>query len=307
MTPLVAVVSSSGVLQAILQSHLKKTLSVNLIEFPSWKNARPKLASSTVTAVILDEALSSKSPPSIHIKRLDRPNSKPRSIPKPASLSGGALAHFLEQVTQELRVLLRSGGAKSPAPGGNAPSHILIASSTGGPEALRILLKSWPKNCPPTAVVQHMPLGYTKSFAEGLNTAVPPTVQEGREGELLAAGKVLIAPALDRHTIVVSSSQGPKLAFEDGPMLHHQRPAADRLLDSGAKLLGKRVLGIVLTGMGKDGAKGLLEIRRHGGMTIGQDRASSVVYGMPKAAHEIGAVIEQLPLEKIGPRIAGML
>ncbi|KQT86118.1 chemotaxis response regulator protein-glutamate methylesterase [Aurantimonas sp. Leaf443] len=185
--------------------------------------------------------------------------------------------------------------AETAASGG--PAAIVIAASTGGIEAISTVLSQWPKDCPPTFVVQHLPAGFTKGFAARLDAISPAEVAEARDGERAARGRVYIAPAGASHLLVGGLHPACMLRSAD-PVSGH-RPAADVLFSSAASAYGAELLGIVLTGMGADGAKGLLAIRKAGGATIGQDEATSLVYGMPKAAFQLGAVERQLPLARI--------
>jgi len=175
---------------------------------------------------------------------------------------------------------------------------IAIGSSTGGTNALEDLLKRLPPDIPPTVVVQHMPSGFTKLFADRLNALYPQEIREAQSGDFLMRGRMLIAPA-DRHMRLVQ--QQGKLAVECyvGTRIHGVMPAADILFESVAKILGKNAVGVILTGMGNDGAKGLMHMKMAGATNIGQDEASCVVYGMPKAAKELGAIEREYPLDKI--------
>ena len=165
-------------------------------------------------------------------------------------------------------------------------------------EALLTVLSEFPVDCPPTVVVQHMPASFTLSFAERLNRACAARVSEAADGDLLAAGRIYIAPGGERHLEVAGQST-PRCRLVAGDPVNGHRPSVDRLFNTLAASVGARTLGIVLTGMGRDGAKGLLALRAAGGRTLAQDEASSVIYGMPKAAFDIGAVERRLPLHKI--------
>jgi len=175
---------------------------------------------------------------------------------------------------------------------------IVIASSTGGTNALEDVLKLLPEDIPPILVVQHMPSGFTKLFADRLNNNLRQEVTEAQSGDFLMRGRVLLAPA-DRHMKLVRN-QG-KLAVECfiGNRIHGVMPAADILFESVAEVMKANAVGVVLTGMGSDGAKGLLQMRNAGCINIGQNEATCVVYGMPKAAFDIGAIDHELPLDKI--------
>ena len=179
---------------------------------------------------------------------------------------------------------------------------VAIGSSTGGVEALIAVLQKFPQNCPPTVITQHMPATFTKSFAERLNRICAPVVQEATDGARLEIGKVYLAPGGDRHLQIVNASAPSCRLVELDPVNGH-RPSVDVLFDSVAGLAGRNAVGVILTGMGRDGAQGLLRMRKAGARTLGQNEKSCVVYGMPRVAHEIGAVEQQLPLGSIGEEI----
>ncbi len=179
---------------------------------------------------------------------------------------------------------------------------VAIGSSTGGVEALISVLQKFPANCPPTVITQHMPQTFTKSFAERLNRLCAPVVEEAYDGARLEIGKVYIAPGGDRHLQVVNQAAPACRLLEREPVNGH-RPSVDVLFDSVAELAGRRAVGVILTGMGRDGAAGLLKMRHAGAKTIGQNEKTCVVYGMPRVAYELGAVEQQLPLGSIGEEI----
>ncbi len=179
---------------------------------------------------------------------------------------------------------------------------VAIGSSTGGVEALITVLQKFPRNCPPTVITQHMPPTFTKSFAERLNRICAPVVQEATDGARLEIGKIYLAPGGDRHLQVINPSAPCCRLVERDPVNGH-RPSVDVLFDSVAELAGRNAVGVILTGMGRDGASGLLKMRSAGARTIGQNEKTCVVYGMPRVAHDIGAVEQQLPLGAIGEEI----
>ncbi|HEX2147797.1 MAG TPA: protein-glutamate O-methylesterase CheB [Pseudorhizobium sp.] len=179
---------------------------------------------------------------------------------------------------------------------------VAIGSSTGGVEALITVLQKFPKNCPPTVITQHMPPTFTRSFAERLNRLCAPVVEEAYDGARLEIGKIYLAPGGDRHLQVVNPSAPACRLVERDPVNGH-RPSVDVLFDSVAELAGRNGVGVILTGMGRDGASGLLKMRNAGARTLGQNEKTCVVYGMPRVAQEIGAVETQLPLESIGDEI----
>lgn len=179
---------------------------------------------------------------------------------------------------------------------------IAIGASTGGTRALEAVLTDLPANLPGIVIVQHMPPVFTKSFAERLNTICALNVKEAEENDLIKPGQVLIAPG-NYHMLVEKSGAKYYTRIKQGPPVHHQRPSVDVMFNSVAKAAGLNAMGVILTGMGADGAKGLLTMKQQGSYTIAQDEATSVVYGMPKEAKNIGAVTDVLPLQKISKAI----
>jgi two-component system chemotaxis response regulator CheB len=179
---------------------------------------------------------------------------------------------------------------------------IAVGASTGGTIAIEKLLTNMPLNVPGIVVVQHMPEYFTASFAERLNAICKIEVREAKDGDTAAPGLALIAPG-GRHMLLERSGAFYQVRIKGGPMVHHQRPSVDVLFHSVAKHAGANAIGILLTGMGSDGAEGLLAMRQNKSYTIAQDEASSVVYGMPGEAVKLGAACEVLPLGKISGRI----
>ena len=176
---------------------------------------------------------------------------------------------------------------------------IAIGSSTGGVEALIELLKGFPANCPPTMIVQHMPPDFTTRFAARLDRLAQPTVVEATSGAMLKVGTVYLAPGGLNHLELLGQGHARRCLLVPGERINGHRPSVDRLFGSVARLAGGDAVGAILTGMGNDGAAGLKMMRDAGALTIGQDEATCVVYGMPMVAHQIGAVTRQLPLRKI--------
>lgn len=179
---------------------------------------------------------------------------------------------------------------------------VAIGSSTGGVEALIAVLQKFPRNCPPTVITQHMPPAFTKSFAERLNRICAPVVHEATDGARLEIGKIYLAPGGERH-LQVSNASAPCCRLVERDPVNGHRPSVDVLFDSVAELAGRNAVGVILTGMGRDGASGLLKMRGAGARTIGQNEKTCVVYGMPRVAHDIGAVEQQMPLGSIGEEI----
>ena len=181
-------------------------------------------------------------------------------------------------------------------------SVVAIGSSTGGVEALITVLLEYPENCPPTVITQHMPAHFTMSFAERLDRLCKPSVSEARDGDVLRKGCVYLAPGGDKH-LEVTGSTTLRCRLTEAPPVSGHRPSVDVLFGSMAASARDNAIGVILTGMGRDGAAGLLKMRQLSAATIGQDEATSIVYGMPRMAFELGAVEKQFPLEQIGKRI----
>lgn len=181
---------------------------------------------------------------------------------------------------------------------------IAIGISTGGPNALReVFAKIDPNLTQPILVVQHMPAGFTAEFANSLNQICPLEVKEAKDGDLLKPGRILIAPG-SMHMYVEKRSLATVVRLSDAPLCNGHRPSVDVLFESVAKCFQNRALGVIMTGMGKDGALQLAEMRREGAWTLGQDEESSIVYGMPKVAYEYGAVQKQVPLSEMADAIS---
>ena len=188
---------------------------------------------------------------------------------------------------------------KNKSQGAAAPNSIIaVGASTGGTEALRLFLAELPTNCPPVAIVQHMPEGFTRAFAERLNKECGIEIAEARNGDRLQNGQALIAPG-NRHMLVNRSGENFVVQIVDGPLVSRHRPSVDVLFRSVAMSAGPNAVGVIMTGMGDDGAEGLCEMKEAGAATIAQDEASCIVFGMPKEAISRGAVSVVVPLEQI--------
>jgi two-component system chemotaxis response regulator CheB len=179
---------------------------------------------------------------------------------------------------------------------------LAIGASTGGVEALKTVLMSLPADCPPTLITQHMPPRFTAAFAARLNRECPMTVSEATHEEVIEPGHVYIAPGAYHLQLGRHNSKRVCLLSEAAPVSGH-RPSVDVLFHSFAQVAGKAAVGVILTGMGKDGADGLLAMRNAGAVTLGQDEDSSLVYGMPRAAFERGAVMRQFSLSHMADAI----
>lgn len=179
---------------------------------------------------------------------------------------------------------------------------IAVGASTGGVEALKTLLMDMPAECPPILITQHMPPRFTTAFAERLNRECPMTVSEATHNEAVEPNHAYIAPG-SHHLELVRIGGYYRCHLNDGPTVSGHRPSVDVLFQSAARIAGKAAVGVILTGMGKDGANGLLEMRSAGAVTLGQDEASSLIYGMPRAAFERGAVMRQFSLSHMADAI----
>ena len=187
-----------------------------------------------------------------------------------------------------------------------ASSLVAIGASTGGTQAIEELLLQMPEQCPPIVITQHIPPVFSASFASRLNTVCKFEVKEAKDGDLVAPGRALVAPG-NFHMLLRQVDGVYKVSVRDGPRVHYQRPAVDILFQSVADAGLRNVVGVLLTGMGSDGAAGLLRMRQKGASTIAQDEASCVVFGMPKVAIELGAAQQVLPLNKIGAAVFAAL
>jgi two-component system chemotaxis response regulator CheB len=234
-------------------------------------------------------------------------------VAKPTNSVGPAMAALADELRAKVkgaaktRVRIRSAQPKERLPQRQALNRqtnkiLLIGASTGGVEALKTLLMDLPPDCPPTLVTQHMPERFTAAFAGRLNRECPMTVCEAANNQRIQPGCVYIAPGA-HHLEIVREGVGFVCRLNDGPPVSGHRPSVDVLFRSGARAVGAKAIGVILTGMGKDGAEGLLEMRKAGASTLGQDEASSLIYGMPRVAFERGAVERQFPLTELAGAI----
>ncbi len=189
---------------------------------------------------------------------------------------------------------------------GHKDSIVAIGASTGGTEAIFEVVKGFKRDIPGVVIVQHMPPGFTKMYAERLNNQCEVAVKEAQTGDRVLPGQVLIAPG-DRHMRLVKVAGAYQVECNGTDRVNGHCPSVEVLFNSVAKVAGKNAIGVILTGMGGDGAKGLLAMRNAGAQTIGQDAASCVVYGMPKVAYDIGAVQYQLTLSAIAGKVYSLL
>lgn len=239
-------------------------------------------------------------------------------VNKPANLTKEQLNNFL---TQELAAKVKIASTAKvgrlkrvdnvavvnhvPVVGGK-DRIVAIGASTGGTEAIFEVVKRFKRDIPGVVIVQHMPPGFTKMYAERLNNQCEVACKEAETGDRVMQGQVLIAPG-DRQMRLVKVGDGYQVECRGTERVSGHCPSVDVLFSSVAKAAGNKAVGAILTGMGADGAKGLLEMRKAGALTVGQDEATCVVYGMPKVAFDIGAVQQQAPITAIAGKIYSLL
>ncbi len=238
-------------------------------------------------------------------------------VAKPAMSGRGQLEEFIKNellVKIKIAATAKVGSRKSvvmqqqPSYSGTKSNLIVaIGASTGGTEAIFSVAKGFGPDIPGIVVVQHMPPGFTEMYAQRLNTQTRLRVKEARTGDRVMPGQMLIAPGGDQHMRLVKVNGGYQVECKHGPKVNGHCPSVEVLFESVAKAAGRDAVGIILTGMGGDGAKGLLAMRKAGAKTIGQDESTCVVYGMPKVAYDIGAVQYQEKLSDIAGRTYALL
>jgi two-component system, chemotaxis family, protein-glutamate methylesterase/glutaminase len=212
----------------------------------------------------------------------------------------------MQQVQTTLSASPRKAGTVSMSLSETTQKLIAIGASTGGTEALKHVLVDMPPNIPGILIVQHMPPHFTTAFAERLNGLCQIEVREAKDGDSILNGLALIAPG-NFHMLLRRSGAKYFVTIKDGPMVHHQRPAVDVLFNSVAQYAGANAVGVILTGMGADGAQGMLKMKEAKAKTIAQDEASCVVFGMPKEAIKLNAVDRIVPLERVSREIIEMI
>jgi two-component system, chemotaxis family, protein-glutamate methylesterase/glutaminase len=239
-------------------------------------------------------------------------------VAKPGNQFGVGLENMLVELREKVKAARRARVtvAKPRAPLGHAPADrtlkdttdkvIAIGASTGGTEALREVLSQFPADMPGTVVVQHMPAKFTEMYAERLNRVCAMEVREAKDGDRVMPGRILLAPGGLQMNIVRRGGQY-RVECRGTDRVSGHCPSVDHLFHSVARDVGSNAAGVILTGMGADGADGLLKMREAGAATFGQDEATCVVYGMPKVAYERGAVQAQYPLEAIAPAVLNLM
>ena len=240
----------------------------------------------------------------VHLPYASGPAVPAASIPSssiqasPVKNSTGAMARTT--------ALLHDSSRLSKGTGRKLPPVIAIGASTGGTEAILEVVRHFPAKTPPVVITQHMPAGFTSMYAERLNRICPMEVREAKNGDHLRQGLILLAPGgMQMRLVPLGSSYSVSILPSE--KVNGHRPSVDVLFDSVAMHVRNQAIGVLLTGMGADGAADLLRMRKNGAYTFGQDRESCVVYGMPMEAWKIGAVCRQLPLSAIGPAVLKQL
>lgn len=240
-------------------------------------------------------------------------------IGKPRADRSGGMEDYAEELVDKIRAaksarlrrpesILAAVESSSAAKSARNPRAgmfnkiIFVGASTGGTEAIKHFLLGIPADCPPIMIVQHMPESFTASFAKRLDSLVAPRVIESQGNEPLEVGTVYLAPG-HSHLQIKRAGSGYVTEVLSTPPVNRHRPAVDVLFDSAAEIVGRQAIGVIMTGMGKDGAQGLLRMRKAGARTFGQDEASCVVYGMPREAFLVGAVEEQCALNELAKRV----
>ncbi|GED22893.1 chemotaxis response regulator protein-glutamate methylesterase [Halomonas sabkhae] len=234
-------------------------------------------------------------------------------VAKPSLGIRSGMKAYAEEITEKLRAAARSRPKRArkrdtpvpralEAPMVSSEKLVIIGASTGGTEAIRSVLEPMPANGPAILITQHMPGGFTRSFAERLDRICRIAVKEARDGERILPGHAYVAPG-DAHLKLVRNGANYVVRLDGGPPVNRHRPSVDVLFCSAADQAGRNAIGVLLTGMGKDGAAGLLEMRRAGAATLAQDEASCVVFGMPREAIALDAAEEVVGLDDMAARL----
>lgn len=207
------------------------------------------------------------------------------------AIRGASMAKIQQRSSEEVEARATPGKKPSTSVHQFRTTNKILAigASTGGTTALETVLRGLPADIPGTVIVQHMPEVFTKTFSDRLNNVCSMRVQEAKDGDPVSPGLALVAPG-GKHMVLQQSGALNIVRLKDGPMVHYQRPAVDVLFQSVARHVGRNAVGVILTGMGADGAKGLLDMKENGAFTLAQDEKSCVVFGMPKEAIKMGAV-----------------
>jgi two-component system chemotaxis response regulator CheB len=239
-------------------------------------------------------------------------------VTKPRLGIRDGLMEYTDAIADKIRAASRArvkqaSNVKAPPPVmlrnplSSSEKLVIVGSSTGGTEAIRSVLMPLPADSPAILITQHMPAGFTRSFAHRLDSLCAVTVAEAQHGQRVLPGHVYLAPGGDSHMRLGRSGANYVIELEASEPVNRHRPSVDVLFNSAAVAAGKNAIGVILTGMGKDGAAGLLAMRRAGAQTMAQDEASCVVFGMPREAIALGAAEEVVALDDISERILARL
>src|SRR5690554_81379 len=238
-------------------------------------------------------------------------------VAKPALGIRSGMLEYANDIAEKIRAAAKSRPRQArqaqsaprvalKAPLTSSEKLIIIGASTGGTEAIRAVLEPLPANSPAILIAQHMPGGFTRSFAERLDRLCQLTVKEASDGERVLPGHVYIAPG-GVHLKLVRSGANYVARLDESPPVNRHRPSVDVLFESAAAQAGRNAIGVILTGMGKDGAAGLLQMREAGSPTLAQDEASCVVFGMPREAIAVGGAVEVISLDDIPERLMSLV
>jgi len=236
-------------------------------------------------------------------------------LPKPRLVDAESISAYTELLCRKIRLAFNAGiklkKPASPLPPINHSSAsqgkvILIGASTGGTEAIKEFLMQLPLDCPGVLIAQHLPEGFTLSFAQRMDNLCKIKVLEATDGEPVLPGHAYIAPG-HSHLLLVRRAGAYFCKLDQGPAVNRHRPSVDVLFDSAALHAGDQALGVILTGMGKDGAAGMLKMREAGAFNVAQDEASCIVFGMPRAAMLLGAVQQMAPLDQLATMVLDQL
>jgi len=333
----VLVVDDSAAIRSLLQRALARDAALEVVgTAPDAPTARQRIAALAPDVVTLDlemphgdgltflRALMVERPTPVVVVSSTTPGGGARGPTSPAAgavdvlckpSAAGEVGPMLQRLIATVKAAARVRAAPAaPRPRAGtlpqaprlaaAPSHAVIAigASTGGTVAIERILATLPADHPGIVVTQHLPEAFTPFFARHLRDSTHLDVREARAGDVVETGVVLVAPG-DRHLVLRRSGAAVTADLDGGPKVNHHRPSVDVMFRSAARAAGARTIGVLLTGMGSDGAEGLRELRGAGARTIAQDEESSVVYGMPRAAVELGAAAAVLPLGGIAGEI----
>jgi len=300
------IVDDSAIVRKILSQQLSKHPNIEIVgTAPDPFVARDKILSLKPDVLTLDVEMP-RMDGITFLRKLMKSHPMPVIVLSSVTPKGGKAAMEAFEAGA-VEVISKPGPAYPPTKlhmAATTNKIFAIGASTGGVQALSCVLPALPANAPGTVVVQHMPANFTTSFAQRLNSECTVNVKEAQHGDRVIPGTVLIAPG-GLHMLLQRSGANYYIAIKDGPAVCHQRPSAEVLFNSVAKYAGANAVGAILTGMGNDGAGGLMNMRQNGAFTIAQDEASCIVFGMPKEAIDRGAAQKIVPLQDVARTMIG--